>query len=512
MKRLLATLVITLAVFLGIVFTTRKKEEPEKPRFEALFGHGEKEPPDAPLLAPTEIYQPPERSVLLSNAPREFLRDLSQEYRTLLEKATPSVVNLTIERNNQALPKLPFPTLLPFSESGAPAAAPSRYEAFACCVTENGHLAASAHLVLGASRLEARGPNGVALPARLIAVDYPSNLAILKVDDVKTVPVQWSDLLQLKSGDLLFKLQRLADQPIRLEIGVLLGRSRLPVFAANLPEIDLLKVAFRSPTRQLNGILLNAQGEMVGWETPAITELGGDPQVSHAIPATSMRQICRALIDGTPLQRVTLGVQFQAITSSLARSLNLPVTEGLLVVSPPESASDQAPPLLQKDDIVLAYNNERLGSVGQLLRLTAMLEPGAHVELSVLRQQQTMTVSVPVLEAPVPLPPWQEIHQAGGAAPKADPLGLFAGIEVGKAEAPAENGVLVTEVKEGSPAAWSGLKAGITLLEIDGAAVESPKTYQKVISSKKESLSSVLWAKKDGHFFYLVLQSNTPNP
>jgi predicted metalloprotease with PDZ domain len=125
-----------------------------------------------------------------------------------------------------------------------------------------------------------------------------------------------------------------------------------------------------------------------------------------------------------------------------------------------------------------------------------------------------MTIPFPVLEAATPLPPWQEIHRSGNAFSDKTEEKLFDGIEVGRppAEASKMEAVLITGVKEGSPASWSGFIPGMLILEIDGVPVDSIKTFQKIASEKKNASSSVFWTKQNGRYSYIVLQSNSTTP
>jgi C-terminal processing protease CtpA/Prc len=60
-----------------------------------------------------------------------------------------------------------------------------------------------------------------------------------------------------------------------------------------------------------------------------------------------------------------------------------------------------------------------------------------------------------------------------------------------------ENGVLVSEVREGSPAAKAGLKAGDVITEVDGKAVKGQFDIIRTINDKKDGDVTVTFV-RDG--------------
>ncbi|HUG91606.1 MAG TPA: PDZ domain-containing protein, partial [Planctomycetaceae bacterium] len=87
--------------------------------------------------------------------------------------------------------------------------------------------------------------------------------------------------------------------------------------------------------------------------------------------------------------------------------------EGLVVTSVvPGAAADQAG--LQVNDVLVRYESERLGSPEQLKRLVVADEPGATVELEIIRAARPQTVSVTLGQRALAPP---AAHHAAGVTP-----------------------------------------------------------------------------------------------
>jgi serine protease Do len=189
--------------------------------------------------------------------------------------------------------------------------------------------------------------------------------------------------------------------------------------------------------------------------------------------------------------RTWLGVILIDVTPEKARELKLPGEYGA-IVSEVKPDSPAAKAGLAANDVILEFAGERVRSMAQLMRLVRETPPGRTVSLEVSRDGQQRTLSVK-LEARGedsfgswvrPMPPMPRVtvgphieipgfdFDFGPSQPR---LGISAdnltaqladyfGVKEGK-------GVLVREVKPGSPAEKAGLKAGDCIVRVDDAEI-----------------------------------------
>jgi len=207
-----------------------------------------------------------------------------------------------------------------------------------------------------------------------------------------------------------------------------------------------------------------------------------------------------------------LGVTLSDVDAEKARTLKLPGEYGAVVMEVGEE-SPAAKAGLAKDDVILEYGGEKVGSATKLRRLVRETPPGRSVALLVSRAGQTRTVTValgersratfhlpappppPSMAAPTPTPGMRApdfdfVWHARGArlgisADELTPqLAEYFGVKQGK-------GVLVREVVVGSAAEKAGLKAGDVIVRVDEKDVASVRGLRRALRGEPEEKRKV---------------------
>ena len=228
-----------------------------------------------------------------------------------------------------------------------------------------------------------------------------------------------------------------------------------------------------------------------------------------------------------------LGVQAKEVTKDNFSKLGLRDVRGVAVEKVLEN-SPAAAAGIQAGDVIVRFENEEITSVRKLTRLIGEVAPDHQVALTVLRNGSEMNISATVGKRPAPqfgngnfefatpgpmdkamieklrdLPQLKDLEilkdlpengpQVFGA-PNA-PGKVFtwragSGRQIGVGITPltkqlashfgVDGGVMISEVRDGSPAAKAGLKAGDIILEADGKAVAADIDLRQAIGSKKD--------------------------
>lgn len=197
-----------------------------------------------------------------------------------------------------------------------------------------------------------------------------------------------------------------------------------------------------------------------------------------------------------------LGVYLQELTSDLKESLDLGKSvEGVLISgvvedSPAEEAG------LEDGDVIISFDGKKVYSVKKLTSLVRKTEPGSRVKVKIIRDgdDKRLTVTLGEKSSSISyelLGPEKIIKLKKGkmqpfeftfySRPKlgiliqdlTEQLGEYFGVMDGE-------GILITEVIEGSPAEEAGLKAGDVILEIDNQKVEDSGELFEAISDKEK--------------------------
>ncbi|HEV2492285.1 MAG TPA: PDZ domain-containing protein [Terriglobia bacterium] len=245
----------------------------------------------------------------------------------------------------------------------------------------------------------------------------------------------------------------------------------------------------------------------VGWLVAMLGLLLGSTVVVLAQKSDHIMASTRTLTMGG--ERAWMGVRLSDVTSEKAHELKLPGEYGA-IVEKVEPDSPAAKTGLEKGDVILEFNGERVWSVAELSRRIRETPPGRTVSLRVSRDGHARTVSVKleshgneffsympgpsVVQIPeVRMPPFN-FHFGGPIGLMGGPrLGIegddltsqlanYFGVKGGK-------GVLVREVNSGSAAEKAGLKAGDCIVAVDGKEVASVEDLRDALRGEPGSES-----------------------
>jgi len=238
-------------------------------------------------------------------------------------------------------------------------------------------------------------------------------------------------------------------------------------------------------------------------------------------PKEPVEKKIQRMIFETPVEASYLGIQTKDISKENMAQYNLREVRGVAVEKVLEN-SPAAQAGIQNGDVILKFNGEETTSVRKLTRLIGEVAPDHQARLTILRggNEREITVTIGkralpkfedtgILERWYGLPGIPEypnrpvtpnkqdfpfgdadknvfIYRGGAnrqigvsVTPLTKQLSDFFGILDGK-------GLLINDVRENSPAAKSGLKAGDVIVEIEGKQVSETFELLRSVNEKKE--------------------------
>ena len=193
----------------------------------------------------------------------------------------------------------------------------------------------------------------------------------------------------------------------------------------------------------------------------------------RCIPRTSRSVIALILL-------LTSGLGAMADDSAqgawLGVRLNGMASDGGIIVSGIFEGSPADRAGLRARDTILTWGGEPVTGMRELIGTIRQQESGAWLPLTVLRQGKEVELSVRLGDRPA---------RISGDGLRRGWIGIEA-IELPSAlrehfGAPAEAGVMISEVAVGSPAEAAGFELGDVLHEIDGVSVGSLQTVRKLV-------------------------------
>ncbi|MEO0422588.1 MAG: DegQ family serine endoprotease [Pseudomonadota bacterium] len=322
------------------------------------------------------------------------------------------------------------------------------------------------HVVASADEITISLYDGTELSATLVGSDEPSDIAVLRVeemDGVELSQVSLSDSDVLEVGDFVVAIGNPFGLTSTVTSGIVsaLGRSGVNIESYE----DFIQTDASINPGNSGGALLNLRGELVGINTAIISRSGGNIGIGFAIPINMASTIMDQILEFGEVRRGLLGVNIYTVDSAVASEMRLSVNNGALVSDVvPQSAADRGG--IRAGDVIVGVNGEEVDSAAELRNMIGLMRPDDEVEVTLVRKGKERTVKT----------------RLGSAQPVEEPLqaatlheGLegaeFSNIDDDMPEFASVAGVLVTSVVNNSPAAVRGLRAGDVVTTVNSQPV-----------------------------------------
>jgi len=268
-------------------------------------------------------------------------------------------------------------------------------------VTDAGHVITNFHVIDGADTLSIVLATGEQRPAQLVADDAPfTDLAVLQVDPAGLrfailgidAPLSVGEPVAVIAGATITAGNTVT-------AGVISGAGRVWARNGVLLE-DLIQTDAPVNGGDSGGALVNLDGEVIGLVTTVVRQAPNGATIEGVAFAQSIRSLARPVAEilaNGASSRARIGIERQAqheeISPELAAALDLPVDAGALVRavaagSPAEAAGVQA------GDIVTEVNGVTVDFDRPLVDLLKDLEPGAPLEITILRGDETLRLNL----------------------------------------------------------------------------------------------------------------------
>ena len=421
----------------------------------------------------------------------------------LVKESAPAVVNIRTTGQLQEMPQHPFFDN-PFFErffgererERQRRPQPRRPQAAGSGVivdAERGYLLTNHHVIEDAHEITVTLTDGRQFEAEVVGADPGTDVALIKIeaDSLSAVPLADSDALQV--GDYVVAIGNPfgLGQTVTAGIVSAVGRSGLGIESYE----DFIQTDAAINFGNSGGALMNLKGELVGINTAIFARAGGNIGIGFAIPINMARQIMDQLLTHGEIQRGRIGVQIQDLTPDLAEALGTTHQKGAVVAqviagTPAEEAG------IQPGDVVVGMNGEPVAGSSDLRNKVGMLRVGDAVNLTVVREGETMAIDLAVGEiGEVALGAGSQIPQLEGAV--FGPLGPSSPL-YGKVK-----GVLVVEVEADTPAWDAGLREGDVVVSVNRRTVETPDEI--IVAVEETGLPILLNVRRgDGALFLLI--------
>ena len=319
-------------------------------------------------------------------------------YSAAAKRASPSVVSITASKATARYPRSGDPWFQYFffgdkqSRSDAQVGLGS-----GVIVSADGFLLTNNHVIDGASDIDVQLPDGRSASATVIGTDPDSDLAVLKIKLDRLPVMVFAKTDELQVGDVVLAIGNPfgVGQTVTSGIVSALGRDQLGI---NTFENFIQTDAAINPGNS-GGALVDANGNLLGINTAIYSRSGGNMGIGFAIPANIARQVMDGLINEGQVTRGWIGVEPRDLTAEIADTLNLTVTQGVLITGVLQNGPASAGGMLP-GDVVMKVGGQQVINTAQLLNAVASLRPHSVATIAVQRAEKSLTLKVTVAQRP----------------------------------------------------------------------------------------------------------------
>jgi Do/DeqQ family serine protease len=338
--------------------------------------------------------------VSISSAPPVALAasgGVATSYAAAARRASPSVVSITASKAPARDPRADDPVFRYFFGDRAQQMRqePQIGLGSGVIVSPEGYLLTNNHVVAGADDIEVKLADGREAKAKVVGTDPETDVAVLKIDLDKLPAISFGASDDLQVGDVVLAIGNPFGVGQTVTSGIIsaLGRDQLGI---NTFENFIQTDAAINPGNS-GGALVDANGNLLGINTAIYSRSGGSMGIGFAIPATTARQVMESLIKDGVVRRGWIGVEPRDLTPEIAKTLNLPIQQGVLITgvlqSGPASAGGVRP-----GDVVTKVGEKPVTSTVQLLNAVAALKPDQKTVVQVQRGDQSLQLNVTVAQ------------------------------------------------------------------------------------------------------------------
>jgi serine protease Do len=274
-------------------------------------------------------------------------------------------------------------------------------------ISEDGMILTNKHVVLDEeAEYTVLTNDGGKFPAKVLAKDPNQDLAIIKIEkkDFSFPIVKLGDSSSVKIGQTVIAIgNALGEFRNTISVGVISGLGRTVTagggeFVETIEDVIQTDAAINKGNS--GGPLLNSNGEVIGINTATVLDA---QNISFAIPVNKAKRDIEQVKNSGKITYPFLGVYYTLITPELKKEYNLSVDYGAWVGRDkngketkefifPDSPAEKAG--LEKNDIILELNNERIAIDNSLAKIILKYNPQDKITLKILRNNQEKNIEI----------------------------------------------------------------------------------------------------------------------
>ena len=385
-----------------------------------------------------------------------------ETYADLVEQLMPSVVNISTEKETVADTDAAVDNLMLNPALQGREALGSGF-----FVREDGYILTNNHVIKGAKKINVITEENEIYAAKVIGIDTPSDLAVLKIDvvaeDGKTLkevkPVVFGNADTARIGDKVLVFGNPYGLGVSVSQGIISAKSR---------DIGLGGQQYLQTDAAINrgnsgGPMFSLDGEVIGVNAALFASQGASG-IGFALPSNVANWVANQLIESGKVRRGWLGF-------AVANGLDSYTGKAGFVITEIDEESPAYKEGLRVGEIISAYDDMPAADVADFLNYAETLEPGDMLRLKTLSFGEEFRTVIKIQDMPA-----QKLKDYTDKALKESrqrsvqdidsEVFYISEFKIAVKEAD-PRGLAIVKIEKKSPLAGKGIKVGDVILEAD---------------------------------------------
>ena len=334
------------------------------------------------------------------------------------------------------------------------------------------------HVIANAIQITVTLRDGRQVEAEIVGADPETDIAVLKMTAENLTALTTSDSDDLRVGDFVVAIGNPFGLGQTVTSGIISALSRSGLGIEEYE--DFIQTDASINPGNSGGALVNLKGQLVGINTAIFSQSGASHGIGFAIPINLALRIMEQILDTGEVKRGFLGVSIQDITPELAEAFGLTKKSGALINKVlKDSPADKAG--LLPGDIVILIDGKKIRNANDVRNRIGLLPVGERIKFKLLRESKEFELTILVDE---------------GTSKKTKPKvtsELLIGVTVSDIQKGSPyfgkvKGVTVLEIKRGSLAWVSGLRANDVITSVNKNPVKNLEEFLAAVDKKNDSL------------------------
>ncbi|HYJ20537.1 MAG TPA: trypsin-like peptidase domain-containing protein [Solirubrobacterales bacterium] len=286
-------------------------------------------------------------------------------------------------------------------------------------IDTEGHMLTNNHVVEGADQIRVKlGDSETTYDAEVVGADPAMDLALLDVEAPadQLHPLALGSSAEMEVGDPVVAIGNPFGLDRTVTSGIVSALQRQISAPDGFSISNVIQTDAAINPGNSGGPLINADGEVIGINSQIATGGGGGGNVGigFAIPIDTVKAEIQELKTTGEVDHAFLGISGGTITADLAKAINLPVEEGVIVQSvvkggPADkagieggntSATIDGAEVSLGGDVITKVEGKKVTSMDEIVEIVNEADPGDEIELTILRDGSTKTATVTLGDRP----------------------------------------------------------------------------------------------------------------